>query len=100
MEEEERKTEMGGGEGSTVLPSHGGLHKKKIREKRIEERERSVFLSQQVVKQKSILMCLVGAQNTRLEANVIAPMLSHQRVGEEMRGTAKCLSSIVYLVKV
>jgi hypothetical protein len=30
MEGEEMKTEMGGGEGSTVLPSHGGLHKKKI----------------------------------------------------------------------
>jgi hypothetical protein len=43
VEEEERKTEMGGGEGSTVLPSHGGLHRKKIREKRMEERERSVF---------------------------------------------------------
>jgi hypothetical protein len=43
MEEEERKTEMGGGEGSTVLPSHGGLHRKKIREKRMEERERSVL---------------------------------------------------------
>jgi len=43
MEGEEMKTEMGGGEGSTVLPSHGGLHRKKIREKRIEERERSVF---------------------------------------------------------
>jgi len=43
VEEEERKTEMGGGEGSTVLPSHGGLHRKKIREKKMEERERSVL---------------------------------------------------------
>jgi hypothetical protein len=27
------KTEMGGGEGSTLLPSHGGLHRRNIKER-------------------------------------------------------------------